>query len=230
MRGDGRLPDFHLTSEADAKHAATAVLSYRQPKGHTALSRHESLALPAIDASHVGLRVEFVSLGRKVAHRIEAVVGDRVFPVLDSDEGDDDQPFPPSPPVQQLSFQQRDDGTTVALSVGMAGRNHWSMSVEACPDRRTVRFDVACRVSASADQSLGSTYRSSLLWHPSPDETCVYADVGGYRCCLRSSEDDLPSRGAAFGWDGRHVRICPPLSHEPVTRRWCYEAKLESCE
>lgn len=66
--------------------------------------------------------------------------------------------WPPSPPLQQLLVEDRGAGGRVALLVGMAGRSHWSMSVEAAAGRAALRFDVACRLSV-APEWLGSVWR-----------------------------------------------------------------------
>src|SRR5262245_46882266 len=50
------------------------------------------------------------------------------------------------------------DGRCAALLVGMAGRSHWSGSIEATPASAEIVFDLACRHSG-APQELGSRYR-----------------------------------------------------------------------
>jgi hypothetical protein len=74
-------------------------------------------------------------------------------------EGDADDAWPPSPPLQQLSLQEI-NGALVILGVGAAGRGHWSISVEVeqDADAHFIRFDVACR-SNDQPKFLGSTYR-----------------------------------------------------------------------
>jgi hypothetical protein len=77
---------------------------------------------------------------------------------LASVEGSPEEEWPASPPFQALEVAER-TGRPVALLVGMAGKSHWSASVELDPRARSLRFDVACRVREEDAGSLGSTYR-----------------------------------------------------------------------
>ena len=74
-------------------------------------------------------------------------------------EGDGEDPWPPSPPLQQLSCQQI-DGNDVILGVGAAGRGHWSISVERADLEgvSSLKFEVACQ-SKDAATFLGSSYQ-----------------------------------------------------------------------
>ena len=72
-------------------------------------------------------------------------------------EGDSDEPWPTSPPLQQLSLEQIDN-EMVVLGVGSAGRAHWSISVEVdSGEQFALKFDVACR-SHQMPKFLGSRY------------------------------------------------------------------------
>jgi hypothetical protein len=104
------------------------------------------------------LRAVFVRRGDRYAHRIEvrdeATKGWTI--ALESLEGTDEEPWPPSPPFQQLHVEHRKEGDVVLL-VGMAGRSHWSAAVDVSPDGKSLRFDVAVRVQ-SVGERLGSSY------------------------------------------------------------------------
>jgi len=114
--------------------------------------------IQSVDERGAGLRVAFFKLGDRYAHAIGAVLpGEIVTPLLVSVEGTDQDLWPPSPPLQSLSIEQRPTGA-VALLVGMAGRSHWSASVEANKNQGEVRFELACRLGGSGEQ-LKSTYR-----------------------------------------------------------------------
>lgn len=63
---------------------------------------------------------------------------------LQSLEGNDEEDFPPSPPLQDMSVEQR-VGSQVALGVGMAGSAMWSLSVEVQADEGGLLFDWACQ-------------------------------------------------------------------------------------
>ncbi len=98
------------------------------------------------------LRIEFDKNNDRFAHRV--FLGET--PLLQSIEGDDSDPWPPSPPLQELSVEDLGGDGPVGLLVGMAGKCHWSMSVEGASG--SYLFDVACRIS-QGEPSLLSTYR-----------------------------------------------------------------------
>lgn len=77
-------------------------------------------------------------------------------------EGDPEETWPSSPPLQQLSLEEI-DGSKAILGVGAAGKGHWSISVESDvpgqgPDG--IRFDLACQ-SGERPAFLGSSYHLS---------------------------------------------------------------------
>jgi hypothetical protein len=113
---------------------------------------------PAAVLEAGGLRAVFTRRGDRFAHRIEVrdEESQAWVAALVSREGNDEDPWPPSPPFQQLHVEHRKEGDVVLL-VGMAGRSHWSAAVDVCPERKTLRFDVAVRVQ-SGDGALGSGY------------------------------------------------------------------------
>jgi hypothetical protein len=111
----------------------------------------------ALAIEGTGLRVVFRRLRDRFAHRVELVEGSHSTPILESLEGEPDDPWPPSPPLQELHFEDRPAGQRLALLVGRAGASHWSLSVEWDPLSARFSFDVACRVR-SAPEQLGSRY------------------------------------------------------------------------
>lgn len=118
--------------------------------------------IQTLDPQGRGLRVAFYQQGDRYGHVVATVVKastgqEVVTPLLVSKEGTASESWPPSPPLQSLSIEQRATGA-VALLVGMAGSSHWSMSVEAHAESGQMKFDVACRAASSTDW-LGSIYR-----------------------------------------------------------------------
>ncbi len=109
------------------------------------------------------LRVEFFKQGDRYAHRLSAVLVEedgsrRVIPLAESVEGTADEPWPPSPPLQSLSMEEMPVAGRAALLVGMAGRSHWSASIELdLIGKDPPRFDLACRFT-TVPERLGSTY------------------------------------------------------------------------
>lgn len=122
------------------------------------VGNHSSEATPAAILEAEGVRVVFMRHGDRFAHRID--VRDESTKdwttALASQEGSDEDHWPPSPPFQQLHVEHRKEGDVVLL-VGMAGRSHWSAAVDVSPDGKTLRFDVAVRLQTPG-ASLGSTY------------------------------------------------------------------------
>lgn len=105
-----------------------------------------------------GLRIVFHRRADRWAHTVQAFSGGEFRTLLESIEGDASDPWPPSPPLQQLHFEERPGGQRVALLVGMAGTSHWSSSVVLDPRRGEAEVEVACRLRATP-RRLGSRYR-----------------------------------------------------------------------
>jgi hypothetical protein len=152
-----------------------------------------------------GLRIVFHRRGDRYGHTIEAIADGRVRAVLKSIEGDAAEPWPASPPFQQLHFEERPGGKRVALLVGMAGTSHWSASVEFDPLEGVAVFDVACRMRAKPEW-LGSQYASH-----EPDEW-VRVLLGD------------PWRAA----DAVGVRALTADDEFPCTMRWKYVVRPPS--
>ena len=112
--------------------------------------------------------------------------------VLTSCEGDSQDAFPASPPLQQIHQQELGGGQTV-MGVGMAGRSHWSAAFAPQPEQPdAILADLAClRKTATeevADSPLGSTYRCGPDWS--------FSEVGS-RLLLKG------------GWQTLEVRVQP---------------------
>lgn len=112
------------------------------------------------------LRIDFFKLTDRYGHRLSVVLPDEdgqktLVPLAESVEGTPDDPWPPSPPLQSLTIEERDD-CSVALLVGMAGRSHWSASMTvdhpAEPFACALRFELACRFTSQPTR-LATTYR-----------------------------------------------------------------------
>src|SRR5215213_8525183 len=117
-------------------------------------------ALESIAEDGLRLRVEFVWRGDRFGHLISMVAPTgQTMPLLESIEGTPADEWPASPPFQSLTIEDRPDGRTVALLVGMAGGSHWSASAEPVSGRAEIAFDVACRHKTKPNR-LGSRYRS----------------------------------------------------------------------
>lgn len=149
-------------------------------------------------------RVEFFQVADRIAHRVLIECEGRSV-AWESIEGNDLQNWPPSPPYQEVSLERIGD-QDVALLVGMAGKSHWSLSVDIDPIRASVRFDVACRIAVEPE-FLGSKYRGSM-----DSVICDSATI------IESSEDS----SGQYSWSARPQTITEPRA----TIRWAYEFTL----
>jgi hypothetical protein len=114
----------------------------------------------AVGNDGLGFRVEFRWLGDRYGHLISRFgPGNDPEPLLESIEGVTSDAWPPSPPLQSLTSQRMPNGASAALLVGMAGRSHWSASIEAVPNSAELIFDIACRHSDQPSY-LGSQYQT----------------------------------------------------------------------
>jgi hypothetical protein len=156
-------------------------------------------------------RLCFVWNGDRYAHRLQMTDGGEEEVCLESLEGVDGENWPPSPALQQLSFQPAASGSPCALLVGMAGKSHWSMSVEA--NELSLLFDVACRVHEPPER-LGSRYRVVRPTIP-----------GGLKCVVEAEANE----GLVVLDNGdEQVAVLPAGTVEvlPVTLRWRYRLRL----
>src|SRR5207244_9937204 len=104
------------------------------------------------------LRIEFAWLGDRYGHIISLIDAHGVAErLLESIEGTANDDWPPSPPLQSLSMETLTDGRRVALLVGLAGRSHWSASIEPALGKAELVFDLACRHGPNHGM-LGSRY------------------------------------------------------------------------
>ncbi len=107
--------------------------------------------------------MHFTWQGDRFAHEISVLKDGSWQVALASAEGTPHDDWPPSPPFQSLHIEEREDGRTLALLVGMAGKSHWSASIEIDAEAHAVLFDVACRLREPAAGPLGSTYQGLPL-------------------------------------------------------------------
>jgi len=107
------------------------------------------------------LRVRFWFCEDRYAHEIWLAAGGNWIAVLASLEGTPQEDWPASPPLQSLHFERAGTAGQTALLVGMAGKNHWSASVELDPAGDRAHFDVACRIRDPIAHLLASTYRAA---------------------------------------------------------------------
>ncbi len=176
--------------------------------------------LDALDTRQQGVRVAFQQVAPRIVHRIGLVTRSGVQWVLASVEGDSHEPFPPSPPLQQLAIETPPGGRTTALLLGMAGRNHWSVAAESHPLDRRVQFDVACRAQVAGPDLLHSVYRMSIPCHLSDDRTVArWVDRDWCLQCVAGSHAD---GATTLRVEEDRLVIGPAAGGQALTHRWHY--------
>jgi len=157
------------------------------------------------------LEAVFHQIGDRFTHQVILHDGAQTHTLFTALEGSADETWPPSPPLQQLSIETR-GASQVALLVGMAGKSHFSASVESVPGECRLEFDVAARVQTDPLQ-IGSTYVA-----PNLDTT-------------PSCELLAPDTNSQVIWEkrgeNRVVLVKPVLTKTaPLTLRWRYRIQV----
>ena len=173
-----------------------------------------------------GLGVRFFRRDDRVAHEIGLAVSGGWTVVLASCEGSAEDEWPPSPPLQPVHIAAREGNRQVALLVGMAGKSHWSASIELDPTLGSLVFDVACRRRPGDLGPLESRYR--LLRPPREfnHERAVFDGAGAQRLIIECSDASESSR---ISTDAEELRVLPTAVQPGVTAqtvRWAYRIAL----
>jgi hypothetical protein len=189
-------------------------------------SAHYETTISASNAEGRQLQVRFFRLGDRYAHCILFVEREQETVILESVEGGDDDQWPPSPPLQQLTAEDRPDGRRVALLVGMAGRTHWSVSVEPHPSAAVVLFDAACRLQEEPSL-LGSRYRCDVPLRLDEQTKTARLSVAGHDCRVLA-EVPMSSDQALLLAEAERLAIRPANSDDPLpqTIRWRYRIEI----
>ncbi len=179
-------------------------------------------------SSHT-LRLTFEQAADRVAHRIEVLdpLGHRLAQ-LHSKEGTSADEWPASPALQSCSLQEIRPGESAAFLIGMAGKSHWSASVEAIPSQGELRFDFACRINAQPDW-LGSTY---ITGFPTNADSLHYPEMAifrGSRSEIAAWIYGLDETVSGTQINGQELKLsCSEnLLRFPQTLRWQYRICLK---
>lgn len=166
----------------------------------------------------VGWRIVFFRAADRIAHRVELAAERGEGPVLESVEGSPDQPWPASPALQQVHFQPGANGRQLALLVGMAGRSHWSSSVELSGDGSQATFEVACRAK-SPPEWLGTSYR--VLGQHAVEHCAPRVSVGPI-ALIGEPLPPAPPPQWTIGQGLVRLTVLPPAAAWPQTIAWRY--------
>ncbi len=104
-----------------------------------------------------GLRMVVEWRGDRFRHFIITREQNNCRSKLESIEGTTMDLWPTSPALQSIHMPH-DSNWRTAMLVGMAGRSHWSMCIEADFDNDRFHFDAACRLQEPPNW-IGSTYQ-----------------------------------------------------------------------
>lgn len=165
----------------------------------------------------------FTRRADRISQSLECRVGERRIELFVSHEGEAGEAWPPSPPLQQLLIEPRGSEGQVALLVGMAGRSHWSLSVEPVAGRAAFRFDAACRLNAPPTW-LGHVWRASeTLGRPSEatPNAMSWRIGAGLLAMTGEAASDRESLAPCEFHDGEcRIGAKIPEGRFPLTVRW----------
>jgi hypothetical protein len=170
--------------------------------------------IEACDEQGMALRIDFDWWRDRYRHTVSAIdSGGAITPLLQSVEGGTEADWPQSPPWQTLSVQEMASARSVALLVGMAGRCHWSGSIEPQPAAATICFDLACRYVPDAKHR-----------RPPGEQGCHYLAISPLASTklLVESDDALVSESSGL------IEIRPRVVTPSGTTRWRYTIALKS--
>lgn len=177
--------------------------------------------LRCVDACGRGVRVTFFRQADRYAHRIDLLDADATHSGLISQEGSAEEHWPPSPPLQQLRCEEPAPGRRILLLVGMAGRSHWSVSVEADERLPSLLFDVACRV-VNPPPWIGSTYRVPGTCALVADGRARFGSASGAGLLMVERVAPQPAPALTIGADRLQLAIRGSGGAVPATLRWKY--------
>lgn len=176
------------------------------------------------------LSVRYSKLPDRLTHTIGIILGETYVPVLEAVEGSAKDPWPPSPPMQQMVQESfTPDANPVLLGVGLSGNGHWSSAIET-KDSRGLKFDIACKNSKSSTE-LGSRYRVLGTIQPSVRPNSVEIVLAAEN---RIANNEITRIELEVTMGRLHTLVAegdikvsptsdPRLSQ---THRWCYEVRF----
>lgn len=177
----------------------------------SAPARHTDGPPPLVASGQGGGRLELSCrwLGDRFGHQVRWIRDTETVATLASCEGTADDPWPSSPPWQQIEPHQDQPAW---LTIGMAGWSHWSAAVHAMDGTLDagpeVVWDIACRLRQPPRQ-LGHRFR----WLGAPPA----------RWGMEIMQVEPIGEGAgevSQHADGPEVRIIVPNRPFPQTVRW----------
>jgi len=173
------------------------------------------------------LQVRYTKCRDRLSHVIGILDEESFIPLFESVEGTEQEPWPSSPPMQQMVEERFTEGAPpVLLGVGLSGNGHWSTAIDT-QQQRVLKFDIACKIS-KVSNSLGSVYRVLA-------DSMTATGPKGIGFVVQTAEGLEPQKtfqidfNVAIGSleiseEAKQIRVAtisPPSSIQ--THRWCYE-------
>lgn len=185
----------------------------------------DPLKLQVQDRLGLGLHIVFQWHVDRYAHNILVEKDGRLVPLLASLEDTDNRLWPPSPPIQQANLQEYDGQPRVILGLGMAGKSHWSMSVEVRPDPPSISFDVACRVREKPGP-LVSSYRSMVPATRFDGDRVAMFELASQSCRIELDSASDATVALDITETGLAIVVHPDDAAVPGTFRWQYRVSM----
>jgi len=153
------------------------------------------------------------------SHQILMITEVEETVLLTSVEGTDQETWPASAPLQDISHHDLPTGQAI-LGVGMAGKSHWSASVS-IEDDAAVFFDMACLIKTE-NATVGSQYCVGPSVTVKTDENDIRLETGGKAILLRPHHP--PEKRTKFAIEGTKLTVHPDVETKSLTGsvRWCF--------
>lgn len=183
-----------------------------------------------ISLSAGALSVRYFKLRDRLSHTIGIGDGDSYLPLLESIEGSEEEPWPASPPMQQMVEECFRPGTSpVLLGVGLSGNGHWSTAIES-QNNHLLKFDIACK-NSKLSTFFGSQYHVlthvQALTRPNSIELLLEPEKLPANFIYRRIECSVSIGRLEFSEAERRIRFSPNSQVSSIqTHRWCYEICL----
>lgn len=182
-----------------------------------------------LQTNHSGanLKLVFEHQADRWVHRLVLTDEETETIVLQSLEGNAEQLWPPSPPLQDASHHSLATGEAV-LAVGMAGKSHWSASFSI--DDGMILADLACLIKNQPPpntDAIASQYEIGQNVNATCHENgCTRLQIGSCQIDIQSVSDSDWATGSKI--ENQKFILCPlELSNMPgQPTRWGYRLNL----
>ena len=190
-------------------------------------------AIAVADLAGNGLRAEFDWFGDRFSHQVYGVKGEKSTLLLSSEEGNPDELWPASPPLQEFNdpFILSDvNSGAVGIAVGATGGGYWSVGIDVSDKHEeeppAMTFDVACRVR-DVPEWLGSRYKLINATHVlcGSSQMDLESELGTLSVLLEMEEKCPELADSSIHVTNERLFLSCNASEDlqvPLTLRWRY--------